>query len=338
MRLSYMVLASIVAVSGLSAKDIKRYTIKSGEIYYKVSGGGDIMGTKMRDSGTEKLIFKNYGALEITEENIDKTVGDKTTKKHSINKIENTTIYTVDFRQKQIMAMQNPLLAMYQGENIGKKATQMLEKNGGKMIGTDTVLGYKCNIWTLMGAKQCLYKNQVPLWLEVDMMGVKSKKIATKAKFNHHISDSKFALPKYPIVGDIGGESEDQISQEDIAMMQAMMQGGKEGEKAMASMIKKQRVQLSKMLGIIKNYRGCLNGASSSSSAKKCLDKAEVKMQRAGFSDGMGSSEKENLSDWSPQRKKEYINELDQSINDMSKAKVCMDSAKTMADLGNCMN
>ena len=65
------------------------------------------------------------------------------------------------------------------GKNMSDDSQKMLEGFGGKKVGTDKVLGFSCDIWDVMGASQCLYMGQIPLWVEVDMLGIKMKKILT---------------------------------------------------------------------------------------------------------------------------------------------------------------
>jgi len=69
----------------------------------------------------------------------------------------------------------------------------MLKKMGGKKIGSDKVAGYSCDVWELMGTKQCLYKG-IPLKIESDVMGIKSVEIATKAEFST-VTNKDFKLP-----------------------------------------------------------------------------------------------------------------------------------------------
>jgi hypothetical protein len=74
----------------------------------------------------------------------------------------------------------------------------MMKKMGGKQTGTDTVAGVTCDVWELMGTKQCIYKG-ITLKIESDIMGMKSLETATKASFNISLSDDAFKLPDFPV-------------------------------------------------------------------------------------------------------------------------------------------
>ena len=69
---------------------------------------------------------------------------------------------------------------------------------GGKKTGTDNVLGYTCDVWEMMGTKQCMYKG-IPLRVETDIMGIKNTETATKAEFDISLSKDDFKLPDFPI-------------------------------------------------------------------------------------------------------------------------------------------
>ncbi len=80
----------------------------------------------------------------------------------------------------------------------------MMKQMGGKKTGTDQVLGYNCDVWTLMGStKQCMYKG-IPLKIESNVMGIKSREIATKVEFDISLSKDDFKLPDFPIYDEYG--------------------------------------------------------------------------------------------------------------------------------------
>ena len=73
----------------------------------------------------------------------------------------------------------------------------------GKKTGTDKVLGYTCEVWELMGVKQCIYKG-IPLRVESNIMGMKNMEIATKAEFEISLSKDNFKLPDFPLTNEMG--------------------------------------------------------------------------------------------------------------------------------------
>jgi len=203
------VIGGLVAVTSLYANNLKIYEVKSGKVEYSISGGGS-MGGMMQTSikGKKRLIFDDYGSKSLTEEvKVTKqTVSGHTTtdKLHKMQYLNGAIIYDVDFSAKQIMRMQNPAMGMM-GMMMGgtqKSMTQvgvdMMKQMGGRKIGTDTILGYTCDVWEVMGTKQCLYKG-VALKVESNVMGMKNVEVATKASFDIGISDKDFELPDFPV-------------------------------------------------------------------------------------------------------------------------------------------
>jgi hypothetical protein len=85
------------------------------------------------------------------------------------------------------------------GKNVGQASEAMIKSMGGKKVGTDKVLGYSCDVWDLMGIKQCIYKG-IPLSIESNIMGLKSIQVATKADFDISLSEDDFKLPNFPLV------------------------------------------------------------------------------------------------------------------------------------------
>ena len=202
--------AVVVVGLGLSmvhANSMKKYEVKSGKIEYALSGGGNIMGIAQTKSvGKKRVIFDNYGVENLEEQvevkkttTVGKTETDKT---HTLKYSNNAVIYSVDFKQKRVKRMKNrgaQMAAMFGGgDNLKESGEAMMRKMGGKKLGTDKVLGYTCDVWELMGSKQCIYKG-IPLSVETDVMGLKSTEVATKAEFDLALTKNDFKLPDYPV-------------------------------------------------------------------------------------------------------------------------------------------
>ena len=203
-------LAIVLGTSVLfSANDmLKKYDVKSGKVEYSIKESGNIMGmVKIKGVGKKRLVFDQYGVKDLTEENRVKkeTIGGKSkvTKTHTIEYMNSGMMYRVDFKTKKIIRMENLALKMQSmigdGKNIGQTGTSMMKSMGGKNIGTDKVLGYTCEVWDLMGIKQCLYKG-VPLRIESNIMGLKSTQEATKADFDITVIEKDFTLPDFPLL------------------------------------------------------------------------------------------------------------------------------------------
>jgi len=207
---------------------LKRYEAKSGIIQYKMTMNGNVMGSQIKGSGTESLYFKDWGSLELLEEksttttttNIFGQTNTETTSVHKISKLDNGESYHVDFDKKTIFLRRDMAMDMntvFAGGDVNKTGKQMLEGMGGKMIGNEKFLGYNCEVWDIMGAKQLMYKGAV-LKLEMTMMGITTIKEATSAKFDVSVSDKYFKLPDYPIQKEEGfmNNEEFQDEQEDM--------------------------------------------------------------------------------------------------------------------------
>ncbi|MBD0778052.1 hypothetical protein HPE56_09625 [Maribacter sp. ANRC-HE7] len=209
--------------NGIQDKQLKRYEIESGSIRYKSVLSGNVMGTTISGTGTETLLFKDWGAMEIKEEataqTTTTTIFGKTAKEvsesHTMVKLDNGKSYSVDFKRKEIHQMDDLAMGMtkmfQKDADAGKVGKELLESMGGKLIGTEVVLGYECEIWDLMGIKQWLYKG-VLLKTEGTLMGITTIKEAVSAKFNQSLPNSSFELPDFPVITEesfMDGESFD---------------------------------------------------------------------------------------------------------------------------------
>ncbi len=212
---------------------LKRYEVKSGIVKYTSTISGKVMGSVITGSGTESLYFKDWGAVELVEEKSSQTTNTKffgkknteTTNTHTISKLDNGESYHVDFDKKQIFLRRDMAMdmtkAFHPNADAGDVGKNMLESMGGKIIGNEKFLGYDCEIWDVMGAKQWMYKGVV-LKLEMTLMGITTVKIATSAKFNISVSDKYFKLPDYPIQKEEGFMNNEEF-EDDMGDMDANM-------------------------------------------------------------------------------------------------------------------
>ncbi|WP_158851044.1 hypothetical protein [Algibacter sp. L1A34] len=205
---------------------LKRYKVQSGIIKYKTTIAGAVMGSKITGNGTGSKYFKNYGAIELVEEETSQTtvaniLGNKstnTTNSHTINKLDNSVSYNVNFKQKKIYKQKNMAMELTKqfqpNKDAGEAGKNIFKTIGGKQTGTETYKGYDCEIWETMGIKQWIYKG-VTLKTVAALMGITTTTEAITVKFDISIPDSKFNLPNYPIaeqenmLGEIEFNSED---------------------------------------------------------------------------------------------------------------------------------
>jgi len=316
-------LAVVVGSSLLFAGSdmMKRYDVKSGKIEYSIKESGNIMGmVKIKGVGKKRLVFDNYGVKDLTEENKVKkeTTGGQTkvTKEHTIQYMNDGIMYRVDFKKKTIVRMENPAMGMNTmlggGKNIKQTGESMMKSMGGKKVGTDKVLGYTCDVWDLMGVKQCIYKG-IPLKIESNIMGLKSLEVATKAEFDIPLSEDDFKLPEYSLV-DMMGQKLDmdrsELNEIDKAQSAKNTQKMQEGMKAMAA-----------AMGALKE-----SGFDMSNPNAKPTEAQEKAMQKAAIS-AMGGEDA-----MLARAKKEILEEA----ADLPAIKECFQNADTVKDANIC--
>jgi len=223
-----------LAVTDKQENKLKRYEVKSGIVQYTSKISGKVIGSVIAGSGTESLYFKDWGAVELVEEKSSQTTttnifGKKsieTTNPHTMSKLDNGESYHVDFDKKQIFLSRDMAMdvtkAFHPNADAGDVGKNMLESMGGKKIGNEKFLGYNCEIWDIMGAKQWMYKGVV-LKLEMTVMGITTIKEATSAKFNASVSEKYFKLPNYPIQKEEGFVNNEEF-EDDMEEMDANME------------------------------------------------------------------------------------------------------------------
>ncbi|GEM_PF-782369 len=350
---------------------MKKYDVKSGKVEYSIKESGNIMGmVKIKGVGKKRLVFDNYGVKDLTEENKVKkeTTGGQTkiTKTHTIQYMNDGIMYRVDFKRKNIVRMENPAMGMNAmfggGKNIGQTGEAMMKSMGGKKVGTDKVLGYSCEVWDIMGVKQCIYKG-IPLRIESNIMGLKSLEVATKAEFNIPLSEDDFKLPEYSLV-DMMGQKVDidrsklnkidkaqsaknaQEMQEGMKVMAAAMGALKESgfdmsnpnakpteaqEKAM------QKAAMSAMGGedamLARAKKEILADAADLPAIKECFQNANS-VEEANICEKKADSEDpEHHTKWDSTVKSNLLKEIDAFENSLP----CIEKASTFAVLKQCM-
>lgn len=209
-KLSILLSLAVVLVSCSvnSQNQLKRYDVKSGIVKYKTTISGGLMGGTVTGDGTSELYFKDWGALELSEEISSQTTTMKmfgsesveTTESHTMKKLDNGESYTVNFDREEIWVSRDPMMdyMIQSGTDAGDAGQSMLESMGGTKIGEESFQGYNCEIWEIMGAKQWLYKG-VMLKLEMTLMGITTVTEATSAKFDVSVPDANFELPDFTV-------------------------------------------------------------------------------------------------------------------------------------------
>jgi len=360
MRLKKTSAAVVLCSTLLSAGGhaVKIYEVKSGKIAYSIKGSGEMLGQKMRSIGKKQLLFDHYGTQSLTEENkVEKqTIMGNTeiTKSHTMTYMKEGVLYRVNFERKRIIRMENMAMAMMGGENMTQTGEKMMRQMGGKKTGTDHVLGYPCDVWELMGTKQCLYKG-IPLRIESSIMGIKSSETATKAEFNLSLSKEAFTLPDFPVYDmqgnrietksleamDKASKTETEHAADEMETMrkamknaaeQAGIQAGKKPTKAqeqtmeeamMAAMLPQIKQKIAKEEKVMQFGYSCLKQADTLKEANLCNQKANA----------MGGEPEAPFDEWSPKTKKETLDFLEKFLRETLP---CMKKAQTFQALQSC--
>lgn len=231
-----MIGIGVFLLVGTSVFAVQRYGVKSGIVHYKTSGSGNIMGMTTKTNGESILAFKKYGHVSLQKGKTTQTVMGEKKVEENLVKLDGNTIYAVDEEKKTIFKKtfsSNDKNAAILGG--GEKA---LKQMGGKKIGKDKVLGYKCDIWEISGGTICVYKG-IALRSKVSIMGITQEEVATKIKFNIPVSNKTFVLPKYPIK-----TQDDMMKDLNKQMKDGMKNASPEEKKQMMEMMK----QMQKMM------------------------------------------------------------------------------------------
>lgn len=194
-KLKYVGIFLMLGVVSLFAQ-ANRYDVKSGMVEYEIMGSGEVMGSVTTVSGTGKLYFKDFGNVELTDEKIQQTVlGDKE-EERMISKIMGDKIYTVDFTDEVVYTQK--MVIDDENANLNVRNKEAFISMGAKNLGTEEILGYKCDVWQLGEDKIWVY-NSVPLKIISKSLGLVQTQVAKLAVFDITIKEDKFKLPPFPI-------------------------------------------------------------------------------------------------------------------------------------------
>jgi hypothetical protein len=320
------IVAGIVVLSA-GAVTFKKYEVKSGELRYLIEGSGNVMGAKMEEDGTKRLIFDQYGFREWTEEKsarrtevmgqvsldrTDRVIFRNGTKVQEADRIHKT------LREYEAPGMAQMVAAARQ--NLAQMGEAFLKQMGGKRIGTDRVAGYPCELWRLPGVTQCLYKG-VPLRIVTEVMGQRRSETAVEAKFDLPIDPQRYRVPAYPrsaaaVPGGISPMGEGALPA--MPPAGASVRGGDPS----AMMLEGMKRELLRREKDLRFVRRCLEGSRTLAEANACEKR---------FSQRLGEAS-EPMKRWDGATKKKTLKEIDDAL----KAMECVKRAKSMAEIEGC--
>ncbi len=175
-----------------SVTKMKRYGVKSAVVEYEISGA---------KTGTEKLIFDDWGAKEVKYENGKIAVSGFTVEDNRMTIIEGDWTYKIDLKSKTGTKIKTPYLdEMKQAagsEDLTVVGERIMKKMGGKIIGQEVLLGKRCDIWEIesVGTKSWVWE-WITLKTEVKFMGNSILVKAVKVDVNTSLPSNTFDIPE----------------------------------------------------------------------------------------------------------------------------------------------
>ena len=287
-------------VSPLTAKEgFKRFPIASAMILYDVNTTGMSGGLKTRTVGVARMVFDQWGAREIKEEDVTEVqTGDfnETRNRHSLSMIDLGTVYSVDYDEKIIYKTRDRDMdmAIAQGKDLSEENFAFLRDIKAVRSGTRKVAGLVCDLWKAKGQEVCLYEG-IPLYIAIDTEGFHSVRTAVHALINRPVSDTEFALPSFPIVVDdeyttnASAQTRTEDYLEAVGDLQEAMKGmsidWREGNQTLTPeqekevinvlgqrYLQKQKRLLPKLEEAIVAAKTCIRDANTSAAAQACIE------------------------------------------------------------------
>ena len=209
-------------------------------------------------------------------------------------------------------------------QNLTQMGENFLKQMGGRKVGTDTVAGYRCDLWRLPAVTQCLYRG-VPLRIESNVMGIRRVETATKAEFDVPVSEADYKIPDFPTrnlrvpsMGN-GAAPTPQEMQAMMAMMQGMGRPGSAPSADPVSTIKQQFLAREPLFRFIKR---CLASSRTLLQANDCERK---------FSHRLGEPSRP-FTVWDAGTKASVLKEIGKTLESIE----CIRKARTMQEIQQC--
>lgn len=327
---------------------LPQYGVEKGLIVYDVYGGGPLTPeTNLTLEGNASLRFSNFGKTLISgEEGIVLTSG-ALQSRQAIKNLEKQTsnaLFTVDFQNEKIQERKNSISnALKSGESKDLNNT-----------GQEEVAGVTCDVWQGQGIRKCLYKG-IPLKIESDVLGISYHKVARIVDFDTNSTSEAYELPDFPVEDFALFNSAIKTKNEakakcytdvlkDVAYsveQKVVKSGNKLGidakekteylNKIGQKIYKNQKQLLPKLLLSMKETRECLQTVENTFDANECIERfSKLKEQ-------LGSDENHFIVLWDEKKKNEFLDKIEDSINDLQSRIPCIDRSKNITDLSSCM-
>ena len=176
----------------------KRYGIESAIVEYTISGSR---------TGTEKLIFKDWGSKEAKYENAAMTMAGFSIAENKLTIINGESTYNIDLEARTGTKIKTPFIEeMAEGaqtNDLTGIGERIMKSMGGKIIGQEEILGKECDIWEIemAGAKSWVW-NWVTLKTEVNFLGTAIIITAVSIDADVSIDNEEFEIPGDITIGE----------------------------------------------------------------------------------------------------------------------------------------
>jgi hypothetical protein len=323
------------------------FDVESGMVIYEISGGAQLTPeTNLTIKGKAKLRFKEWGEVKLEEESgVVLTTGAIKHKQHvkRLEKHTKDTVITADYENEQLLERKK-----VSNEIHGHDETAFLTKKG-----QENVAGVLCDVWEGPGVKKCIYKNIV-LKLESHVLDVTYVKEATKAVFDINASTEECEVPDYPIhefalfkdniktknaykaenfckvLKDVAFD----VSEDNTSYGSSNIDDD-ERKKFINHIAKdiyeRQKELLPALLQSLKETRACLQTGENPFEANECLENfSRMKAQ-------LGTQEEDYIILWDEKRKNTLLDKIEEDLIDLQSRIPCVNRAKNITDLSNCM-
>lgn len=171
----------------------QQFAVKSGYVAYNLTGS---------TTGTKKIWWDNYGVNSYTETEsvtLVKMFGiTSETHEHNISVMKGDCFWSANLEEGTGQKGKNPYYQLGNDyiESLSEAEKKQLEQQvmdafNAEKIGTENLLGYNCDIISVMGAKSWIYKGVI-LKSDANVMGIHTVETAIKFDKNITVPVSKF--------------------------------------------------------------------------------------------------------------------------------------------------
>jgi len=353
-----MLLTSVFSISMYAKNIFKRYPVKSGMILYDINTTGIAPGLTTRTVGVARVVFDNWGARELKEDDATEIQsGDfnEISSRHTMSRLDYGTVYTVDFDENITYQTRdrNIDLAIAQGADISDESLEILKEMKAIKIGEDTVAGYKCDLWKTKDQTICLHKG-IPLKITIETTGFTSTRTAQIVILDKPISESEFALPGFAVMMDkdytsnasASTHTADYIAAIEVISHKIKSMGinlddnnatlSKEQEIEIINTLgkrylEKQKRLLPKLMVALKGARGCIYNSEDTKDASTCINEVNRINEELG-----DQTAQYDYKDWNKTKRDVITSEIDEEMSHLRVTIGCVKKNDTTTGVIEC--